>query len=122
MYFFITILLQGKESESKMLQQGEGNTSIEMIKERMKQKRRKKALNDSNTSWSRSRSKKKGLSLTLPGNNHWCSLNYKAVKKHLTLLLITQLKTIVSIKNLLGHEQWRAVQSIKHCEKQLPLK
>ncbi|XP_071803766.1 uncharacterized protein [Asterias amurensis] len=51
---------KGKESESKMLQQGEGNTSIEMIKERMKQKRRKKALNDSNTSWSRSRSKKKG--------------------------------------------------------------
>ena len=26
------------------------------------------------------------------------------------------------MKKLLGDEQWRAVDSIKHCEKQLPLK
>ena len=32
------------------------------------------------------------------------------------------LKIVVSIKNLLGNEQWGAVDSIKHCKKQLPLK
>ena len=31
------------------------------------------------------------------------------------------LKIIVSIKNLLGNDQWRAVESIKHSEKRLPL-
>ena len=31
-------------------------------------------------------------------------------------------KTVVSITNLLGKEQWRAVDSIKHCDKQLLLK
>ena len=36
------------------------------------------------------------------------------------LVLITQ--NIVSIKHLLCNEQWRAVDSIKHCEKLLPLK
>ena len=28
----------------------------------------------------------------------------------------------IRIKNLLGNERWRAVASIKHCEKRLPLK
>ncbi|XP_038073327.1 uncharacterized protein LOC119741588 [Patiria miniata] len=42
-----------------------GNTSIELIKEKMKEKRRKKALNDSNTSWSRSFSKRKGTTASI---------------------------------------------------------
>ena len=29
---------------------------------------------------------------------------------------------IVLHKNLLGNEQWRAVDTIRHCEKRLPLK
>ncbi|XP_022080011.1 uncharacterized protein LOC110973474 [Acanthaster planci] len=44
------------------MSQSKGNTSFELIKEKMKEKRRKKALNDGNTSWSRSFSKKKGTS------------------------------------------------------------
>ena len=37
-----------------------------------------------------------------------------------TIIVTTQINC--QHKNLLGNEQWRAVASIKHCEKQLPLK
>ena len=32
------------------------------------------------------------------------------------------LDTIGNYKNSLGNEQWRAIDSIKHCEKRLPMK
>ena len=47
-------------------------------------------------------------------------VNNDPSKRHWTLLVVTQNKCWH--KNLLGNEQWRAVDSIKHCEKRLPLK
>ena len=44
-------------------------------------------------------------------------------KINLVLRLICSIKEQDNLhKNLLGNGQWRAVDSIKHCEKQLPLK
>ncbi|XP_038078954.1 uncharacterized protein LOC119746211 isoform X2 [Patiria miniata] len=63
------------DKDKDTMSHSKGNTSIELIKEKMKEKRRKKALNDSNTSWSRSFSKRKGttasyvLKASLRSNN-----------------------------------------------------
>ena len=68
----------------------------------------------------------KGLSLTQKKNTETVPILFLArnsVSRYLKALdTIGNSQNNGWHKNRLGNEQWRAVDSIKHCEKQLPLK
>ena len=49
-----------------------------------------------------------------------CCLDQDPLKRHWTLLVISQ--NTCWHKTILGNKQWRAIDSITHCEKRLPLK